>query len=324
MKIVALCLNNFGDILLTFEPLALLKKHFPNSQIIFLCKNPEVAKLSFDVSQAEKEDNFFLSIKILSQADLVLDFSNNLRTFAFKICLPEKKWLVFPKNRFQKFLLVNFKIKPKNYTEIPFRYCFFLAKKLALKFNPLHKSGFSFEIPKPKLVFEEQSQDFPLPKNFVVLGIGATKNTKIWQNYKKLAQLIFEQKGLKSVLLGFPSELEKAGFIQNNLPNFVLMAETNIFDFMKVIEKADFIVCNDSLVMHASRLLGKRFFAIFGSTVREFGFWVDCENGTLIENKNIDCRPCAKSGFEKCPKTYFKCLKEILAEEVLSFIEKKN
>ena len=31
----------------------------------------------------------------------------------------------------------------------------------------------------------------------------------------------------------------------------------------------------------------------------------------ILENNNLNCRPCSKLGYNKCPKGHFKCMEEI-------------
>ena len=58
-------------------------------------------------------------------------------------------------------------------------------------------------------------------------------------------------------------------------------------------------------------MLGKNVKAIFGSTVKEFGFFPQLENSVVIENKNLKCRPCTHIGLPACTLGHFKCMNEI-------------
>jgi hypothetical protein len=40
------------------------------------------------------------------------------------------------------------------------------------------------------------------------------------------------------------------------------------------------------------------------------------ENSSIIEVKNLSCRPCSKIGYETCPKGHFKCMQEIDEGEI--------
>jgi heptosyltransferase-2 len=62
--------------------------------------------------------------------------------------------------------------------------------------------------------------------------------------------------------------------------------------------------------------------AIFGSTVKEFGFTpYNCQN-IILENNSLSCRPCAHIGKSNCPKKHFKCMEE--TTPVLAFERIKN
>jgi heptosyltransferase-2 len=87
------------------------------------------------------------------------------------------------------------------------------------------------------------------------------------------------------------------------------------------------IVCNDSGMMHTACAMEVKVLAIFGSTVKEFGFtpYAGREIGFLsrnlvLENKALSCRPCSHIGRDKCPKTHFKCMLELTPQLVYSNI----
>jgi heptosyltransferase-2 len=69
--------------------------------------------------------------------------------------------------------------------------------------------------------------------------------------------------------------------------------------------------------MHVSAAVGIPMIAIFGSTVKEFGFVPYHVRNLLLENNSLSCRPCSHIGLDKCPQKHFKCMKEILPNTVL-------
>jgi heptosyltransferase-2 len=56
--------------------------------------------------------------------------------------------------------------------------------------------------------------------------------------------------------------------------------------------------------------------AIFGSTVKEFGFSPYKNKNIIIENESLKCRPCSQIGKEKCPKKHFKCMIDLTPDIV--------
>jgi ADP-heptose:LPS heptosyltransferase len=84
------------------------------------------------------------------------------------------------------------------------------------------------------------------------------------------------------------------------------------------------IVCNDSGLMHTASATGTKVIALFGSTVKEFGFApYNCSN-LILENNSLTCRPCSHIGRIDCPKKHFDCMKsikpEFVFEKLISFL----
>ncbi len=69
--------------------------------------------------------------------------------------------------------------------------------------------------------------------------------------------------------------------------------------------------------MHIAAARRKKVVAIFGSTVREFGFFPYRTESIVVERAGLPCRPCSHIGLDRCPRGHFKCMKEIGVEEVL-------
>ncbi len=40
----------------------------------------------------------------------------------------------------------------------------------------------------------------------------------------------------------------------------------------------------------------------------------------IMEVDGLACRPCSKIGYDKCPKTHFKCMMEIDSDEILGIV----
>jgi heptosyltransferase-2 len=72
--------------------------------------------------------------------------------------------------------------------------------------------------------------------------------------------------------------------------------------------------------MHIATAAGIPTIAIFGPTVKEFGFFPRAKNAIVLENKDLDCRPCTTIGLDHCPKGHFKCMREIEPNAVLEKI----
>jgi heptosyltransferase-2 len=89
---------------------------------------------------------------------------------------------------------------------------------------------------------------------------------------------------------------------------------------MEKMSRASLAITNDSGLMHVAVALGIPTVAIFGPTVREFGFYPRAKHAHVIENSGLDCRPCTAIGREDCPKGHFLCMKAITPEIVIAQI----
>jgi heptosyltransferase-2 len=78
----------------------------------------------------------------------------------------------------------------------------------------------------------------------------------------------------------------------------------------------DTVVTNDTGLMHIACARQRKVVAIFGSTVKEFGFAPYGTDSIMIENASLSCRPCSHIGLAECPKAHFKCMNDISVGEV--------
>ena len=61
----------------------------------------------------------------------------------------------------------------------------------------------------------------------------------------------------------------------------------------------------------------RKLIALFGSTVREFGFFPRGHNAVVLERAGLYCRPCSHIGRSSCPEGHFRCMNEIQVQDVV-------
>ena len=102
-----------------------------------------------------------------------------------------------------------------------------------------------------------------------------------------------------------------------------LRGRTTLLELAEVIKRADIVLTNDSSPIHiASAFENVKILAIFGPTVKSFGFFPWSKNSKVFEVENLKCRPCSIHGGNSCPKKHFKCMLDIKPEAVLEEINK--
>lgn len=101
-----------------------------------------------------------------------------------------------------------------------------------------------------------------------------------------------------------------------------LVGRTSLGELKQVIHGATLVIANDSAPVHIAAAFDVPTVAIFGPTVRKWGFFPLATNSMIVERQELPCRPCHIHGPPKCPLGHFKCMDQIQVEDVVSAVEK--
>ena len=173
----------------------------------------------------------------------------------------------------------------------------------------------------------------PLPKDRVVgLAPGARWPTKRWPDDRVHAvavSLLAEGIPLR-IYLG-PDE--SAWFDASPLHSLGRRADVDIVRVRDLVTVARSlascrtVLCNDSGLLHLSEAVGTPVVAVFGPTVRSFGYMPLLPMSRLIETE-LSCRPCSRTGSRPCHRGDLACLTGIepavVAAEIRSVMETRT
>ena len=333
MKILIIRLSSFGDILLTFPIINFLKKKFPNAEIDYLVKKEYEEVFSLYPEKINlilfDKDSGFRGLQKMKKSiknnkyDIILDLHNNLRSIYLRMFQKAKKG-VFRKHSFRKQLLVKLKVNLyKNILSIKERYLHALGKIIDIT-SADTKDIMEFRLKGiPADSFNEDTK-FIKEGDTKLIGFcpSAKHYTKRYpaEKFIELGKTLIENYGAKIFLFGDEKDFRINEIIKEGIGTniFNVSGKCSLSHTAYLMTMCDLIITNDSGLMHLANLLDKNLISIFGSTVKEFGFFPTGENVSVIEINNLKCRPCSHIGRSKCPIDHFKCMNEIKINDILT------
>jgi len=306
LKILVVRFSSIGDIVLTTPVVRMLKKQL-NAQVHFLTKSAYVPLLKNNpyidsVYQIENSITEVIADLKKEKYDYVIDLHNNLRTQILKIRLGVSA-KGFNKLNMEKFMLTNFKLHNMPKIHIVDRYLE-TVKHLGVKND---NQGLDFFLsPNDKI-------DISIfPKDYIVFVIGGQHATKILPNEKIIS--IIKKVNKPVLLIGGPEDFERGEQIIANTNNTInTCGKYSILQSASLVQQAKMVITHDTGMMHIAAAFQQKIFSVWGNTVPEFGMYpyLESEQSKRIEVKGLNCRPCSKIGYDKCPKGHFKCMQEI-------------
>lgn len=306
-------MSSLGDVLLTTPIVRLLKKKFSNAEISFLVKKEfaDVYKFNPNISniiEFSKSNIEHIASEIsANKYDLIIDLQNNF--YSRRITRSSNAEIKrFIKPTLKKLLLVYFKIDLlKNSKNIVERY----AEVANVQ---LDDQGLDFFLPEDRIQ--------PNNKNIGICP-GAKHYTKRWlQEYFIQLGNELSSKGFSISIYGGTADKEICKELENNIAgarNY--QNENDLFATASNMKFCSLIITNDSGLMHLASALKIPIVAIFGSTIKSFGFTPFGVKNIIVENNSLNCRPCSHIGRNNCPKKHFKCMKDVTPQLVLGHLQ---
>ena len=326
-KILIIRFSSIGDIVLTSPIARCLKLQLKDNEIHFLTKenyksivenNPYIDKVHTINTNASLTALAFDLRK--ENYDYIVDLHSNLRSLVVKIIL-KKPSKAFDKLNFKKWLLVHLKINKLPNIHIVERY----FKTLQLLDVKNDDKGLDFFIPETDVV-DLEWLPIEYQNGFSVLVIGGQHYTKKLPTIRlielcdKINQPIILLGGKEDKLVG--DEIENAFEINPYTAHlkkefkkktivFNACGKFNLNQSASLLQQSQIVYTHDTGLMHIAAAFKKDIYSIWGNTIPEFGMYPYQTKFKIWEVKNLDCRPCSKIGFQKCPKGHFNCMNKI-------------
>ena len=338
-KTLVIRFSSIGDIVLSTPLLRVLRARFPDGQIDYVTRSEYAelvksnqnlnrtyefdARLGFDGLRALKK-------KIKEERySLIVDIHDSLRSKYLR-SLHGSRVVVLNKRVVPRSMLVKFKKNVyKEILPVADRYIE-TVKALGIANDG---KGLELHIPDETL-FGTAGKVATLRLNQFekVIGLcpGARHFTKRWppERFSRVGAACAQKLDAKILLFGGKDDETLCNQITWEINNQAgperassLCGQLGLLETAAAMESCDIIVTNDTGLMHIAAAMHRKIVALFGSTVREFGFFPQEPGAVVLENRGLDCRPCSHIGRSECPEKHFKCMLTIEADDVYAQVK---
>jgi heptosyltransferase-2 len=330
-KTLIVRLSSAGDIVLSSLLIRTLHARFPSARIDFLVKqeyaplvahNPHLSQiLTFPSGGSWRDLRRFRRVIRREGYDLVIDIHDSLRSRV--LCAGQGKVVRMRKRKIARALLVLFKIdhygRWGGAPGVALRY---LEPVLPYGVTDDHE-GLDLVIPDDvhaAAATKLEAAGFRPGQRFIAVCPTARHFTKIWpaERFAAAAAALAEETGLPVSLFGAAGEREQCAAVGAHLlatsPQTLVanMAGTlSLLETAAALDAGVVVLCNDSGLMHLAAARKRPVVAVFGSTVRQFGFFPFGTRASVIEHAACPCRPCTHVGRAECPRSHFRCMTEL-------------
>ena len=322
-KVLLIRFSAFGDIVLTTGPLLHLKSRFPDHEIHFLTSEigDELLTGSLEIDEVfvvPRGSNLGELIKIyrdLPDYDMVIDWQDNFKSWLLKFFVKGKFFKIKKHSRQRRQFVRDKKNRPELQQHVVEKYFATLKRAFDLPDQSLEELRPTFQ-PR-KLIINQELFDM---QKAVALHSYASVENKVWPYFSQLIEKLQAQK-TPVILVGNTPDPQT---YQDGPLLLDLRNKTPLRELAAVLSHCRALVTTDSGPMHLGIAVNTPTIALFGPTTKEFGFYPKFSNTFVLENNELDCRPCHVHGGDSCPLEHHNCMKTISVDDVMKKIDEMN
>jgi lipopolysaccharide heptosyltransferase II len=330
--------SSVGDIILTSPLIRTLRARFPQSRIDFLVKeeyadlvrhNPHLSRtLLFPAGGTSADLRRFRSTIQAARYDLILDMHDSIRSRV--LCCGRTPVLRYRKRRLARFALIHGKLDVYSWSGG--------APPIASRYlEPVRSLGVEDDGRGVEVFIPDEAHRVAgnvldsagIPPGSRLLGLcpSARHATKMWlpERFAGAAASLARTYALPVVLFGSAGERERcasiAGQIRTLAPDVPVCNCAGAFSLLETaaaMDRCAAVITNDTGLMHLASARKRPVVALFGPTVRQFGFFPGGTESRVVEHPALPCRPCTAIGQSTCPRGHFRCMQDIHESHVVA------
>lgn len=331
-KILIIRLSSIGDIILTTAVVRLLRRKFPDAQIDYVVKarfadllrhDPHIDRL-IEFPEPGRLHDLLRIRRFLHEQNYntIIDLHKNFRSLILSVRQKPKYLGRLRKYGWPRFNLV--KCGRDIYSGIRPVLQRYIDVAAPLQIDNDGEGTKIFLTQSDETEFWQKSGLQPESADEIIaLAPGAGYFSKRWpiENYQQIAREVI-RRGKICIILGGPEDQIFGKSITHIAETAIdLTGRLSLRQSGAALKYATRLVTNDTGLMHLAEAVGTPVTAVFGSTVRQLGFYPFMQESRVVENLDLTCRPCSHVGRNKCPKGHFDCMRSIKPAAVLTTIK---
>ncbi len=329
--------SSVGDIILTSPLIRTLRTRYPHCRIDFLVKedhadlvrhNPHLSQTLLLPRGSGLTELRRIRTQIhASRYDVILDMHDNLRS-RFLTFGPTPV-LRYRKRRLARFVLINAHLDIYRWTggALPMHQRYL---------EPLAPYGVLDDGAGPE-VFVTKEIEASASAILAAAGLDPAEHaigicpsarhaTKMWDadRFAAAASALAQEHRLPIVLFGSPEEQTRCEEIARRVraatPSTAVIntaGRCSLLETAAAMDRCSLVLTNDTGLMHLAASRKRPIVAVFGPTVRQFGFYPHGNQSLVVEHPDLRCRPCTGIGRASCPKGHFRCMNDIEPPRVI-------
>ena len=336
-KTLIIRLSSIGDIVLSSLLVRVLHRRHPGARIDFLVKSgytdlvrfsPHLSEVIEFPSRGGLRDLLALRRQLrAARYEVIVDLHDSLRSRF--LCAGAAQVRRVRKRKIARFFLVRFKRD---------LYAMFGgARSVAERYLEtvegygVQNDGKGLEVFVPEAAVENAASiaaQSGLTDDRPVIGVcpSARHGTKIWpaERFAAVASDLATEQRAAVILFGSEDEQgcceEIARMINRRSPGVLVLnlaGDLSLMGTAAMMDRCLLVLTNDSGLMHVAAARKRKVVAVFGSTVRQLGFFPYGTESAVVEHLSLGCRPCSHIGLPACPQGHFRCMLEISEDRVL-------
>ncbi|MGQ0767305.1 MAG: glycosyltransferase family 9 protein [Gemmatimonadota bacterium] len=330
-RILVIRFSSLGDLVLITPVLRMLRDHFPEARIdlatkaeyagfFAACAGPLV-DMARPLVRGQSLVSYIGTLR-QDRYDIVIDLHRTLRARAVFLAVPARRRLAYNKRALRRRLLVAIGAPSPGSIAVPELYA-----------GPLRRLGIRGPVPRAELhpsargiaEVDELLRDLGTEvggggiPSMIAIAPGARWATKRWpvERFVGLARVLIERFGVRVVAVGDEGDRQPGAELAGRVGSGVLDAtgRLSLEGTAALIGRCRMFVGNDSGLMHMAAALSVPVVALFGPTVRDFGFGPWSAQSRVVET-SLACRPCSTHGTNYCPLGHHRCMRDLSVDVV--------